>query len=177
MKNKIKRMKNILKFNYEKGICNSLVKRGLAEPIIYSTEINEEGYILRKDTPSVRKDNNVFAVVHDAMFRDIFGKELHIPYISTDSFFDKLSDFAKDFIIEHELFHHRNHKDILLRKCGRLLDLEKEADLGAAKKLGYNQALLALIELKSVADGIIDKEEIDARIGFMTYVIYNEGII
>lgn len=177
MLNKIKQIKNILKYNYEKGYYQVMSKKGLGEIKLFNTEVNEDGYIIKKDTASVRKNGSIYALVHDVVFKDMFGKELHVPYISTDSFFDKLSDFTKEFIIEHEMVHYRKHKDILLRKCDRLIDLEKEADYGAAKKVGLNQALLALMEIKSVADGIIDKDEMDARIEFMTYVIYNEGII
>ena len=165
--NKIKKFRNKCVFEYEKSYYKSLAKKGISGPscMLMSSDINVDGYIVKEDTGFVRSIDSIFAVVSVAKFNTLFGEYI-VPYIGTDNFFNELSESTKSFIIEHELIHFYEQRDTLLASENgyRNISLEFDADLGAAKKVGFDVAINALNEMKEVAVGIIDLKEINIRI-------------
>ena len=102
------------------------------------SDINNDGYILKRSTKTLLENNVTFAAVTVIYFWE------DIPMIVTDFCFDKLSKQAQSYIIAHELGHvkkwfkHRKKRD---------LKYEVEADINAVETLGLKATISAMNEV------------------------------
>jgi hypothetical protein len=144
MLNNVKRIVKGIKLNckYIVGIKdddNSL--------FIKPEEIQPGGYVLRQNTGLlVRQKINI------AGCKTVKIGFRTVPYIITDSLFNTMSKETQEFIINHELGHFYCHKNLLDNGFERNDEMEFEADEYSANKIGVDNAIKALYEIKETLD-------------------------
>lgn len=127
------------------------LREGKNEIIVpFSTEINEEGYIIRKSDRFVKQNKVIYCLCGFSRFIDTNGQYVSVPVIVTDDLFDELSENTKRFIILHELGHFNLHIDKIVAQANytRNLNDEFQADEYAIPELGVENVIKALKEMK-----------------------------
>lgn len=113
-----------------------------------ANEITEGGYILRNNTTKVVKANGSICLCTIVEF----GEGKFIPCLYTDPLFYKLSIATQEFVIQHEMGHFNLHLDKLLsnKPIKRNIVMEFQADEFARDKVGTEEAINALVELRDI---------------------------
>lgn len=141
------------------------------EMFVGSTTKMEDGLWLvdKPCGPFVHKIGGVIAAL-------AIGRDMKTGLIIKDQFFDKVPEFVQRFILYHEIGHFKNgdvnidNKKNLkiknaLRSFGISNDMEFNADAFAAKHLGKQTCVNALVWLMHETDlGLISKIEMKQRI-------------
>lgn len=159
--------------NYVKSM-KELLKDGVEDDsrsFIFSSEITKEKYIIRKNREVLAKSNFIIAGV---CITNIDGED--IPCIYHDNTFKVLSEETQQFIIQHELGHFYRHKDLLLGLVEPVRNdkIECEADEYAMCKVGQENAIKALNEIKELMDTLsrgrnkAGIKEVDRRIEYIS---------
>lgn len=136
----------------------------------YSSEITKEKYILRKNSKILKESHIAIAGLSITEFDDEY-----VPCVYYDNTFKTLSEEAQNFVIQHELGHFYRHQDILVNatKAVRDVKLEFEADEYAMCKVGQENSIKALNEIKELLDKIsfgrnkVGLKELDRRIEYI----------
>lgn len=121
------------------------------------SDANEKGFILDKNPCLLVNNKIAFAGMQIMETYNMFTNTTTCtPIISIDDNFELLSDNTKEFVIQHEMGHFNNHKEFMVGVIGRRIELEYEADIYAALRIGKHNTIKALKELRGM--GILSIE-------------------
>ena len=141
----LKGLSECVKLN-KKYFENIMKDKKEVRSLYFKNEVNEKGYIIEKNNFTVVQSGGVCAICRKIDF-GLFGT---YPIITTDIFFDMLSDNGKSFVLLHEIGHfslgHLNNT----MDNKRNEELEFDADRYAVDHIGKVNTILALQELLSL---------------------------
>lgn len=144
MKEKINQMGFIFKYayNYKKNESKQECKT-----IFFESDINEEGMIVNYD-PTILQMSGIAI----AGMQVIQMGTKHVPRFIYDDMYKLLSKETQEFIKYHELGHFELQLECLIdpSKAGRFVDREIEADMYGYMKIGKENTVNALKEIKKV---------------------------